>query len=545
MTSNALLNFGASLQPETPQTSKAAKGQKKNSAGGYSFKTSKLEGIKRFLLLGTDGSSYLSSSKMTADRATDLIKALSSDATTHRAIVDLIVEYSTEGRAVKQSPGLFALAVATTHGEDTSRAYAYAALPKVARTASTLFEFLSYRLMFGAWSMGLRKAIARWYTEKSPEQIAFQGVKYRQREGWTHRDVLRSAHPKPKNDDYDDIFRYLSGKDGYAAALPSVVYGYEKAKTVKGKELVKVIEETRVPWEALPTEALNDKAVWKALFENKSLPLGALIRQLPRLTRLGMFDPMGGGFTEQVIARLTDEAELQKARIHPIGILTSLSTYESGRGQGSTWVPNQKIAAALDEAFYKSFKYAEPSNKRFMFAIDLSASMTWNKISANLDSRDIAGALALVALNTEPYTMVTGFTAGGYGVNNGGRFASGISELSINKNMRLQDVTGYISRQRAGGTDAALPMLYAAEQKLDVDTFVVVTDNETWAGRIHPHEALLRYRKAMGKPEAQMIVLATTATRFSIADPKDPNSLDIPGFDAAVPKVISEFAKGL
>lgn len=540
MTSNALKNFGGTPL-STPQTEKAAKGQKKNSAGGYSFKTSKLDGAKRFLLLGTDSASYLSSEKLTADRAKDLIK-LAEVSETHQALVDLIVEYSTEGRVVKQSPGLFALAVATTHGTDSDRYYAYSKLSEVARTASTLFEFISYRLMFGAWSMGLRKAVSRWYLEKTPEQIAYQGVKYRQREGWTHRDVLRSAHgTKTATDEQGNVFDWLTDTPTTGLGLPSVINGYEEAKTAKGKALVSVIEKTRVPWEALPTESLNDKAVWKALFENKSLPLGALIRQLPRLTRLGMFDRMGGGFTEQVIARLTDEQELAKARIHPISILTSHSTYASGRGQGSEWVPNRKIVQALDEAFYKSFKYATPSNKRFMFAIDLSASMTWNKISAQLDSRDVAGALALVALNTEPYTMVTGFTSGG----NGSRYHSGLTELDIDKSMRLGDVTSYINRQQAGGTDAALPMLYAEDQKLDVDTFVVVTDNETWAGRIHPHEALQRYRKAMGKPDAQLIVLATTSTRFSIADPKDPNTLDIPGFDAAVPRVISEFARGL
>ena len=36
-----------------------------------------------------------------------------------------------------------------------------------------------------------------------------------------------------------------------------------------------------------------------------------------------------------------------------------------------------------------------------------------------------------------------------------------------------------------------------------------------------------------------------TATEFSIADPTDPGMLDVVGFDAAVPSLISEFARGL
>ena len=46
-----------------------------------------------------------------------------------------------------------------------------------------------------------------------------------------------------------------------------------------------------------------------------------------------------------------------------------------------------------------------------------------------------------------------------------------------------------------GGTDCALPMVYAKENKLDVDVFIVYTDSETWFGNIHPVKALEQYRK--------------------------------------------------
>ena len=37
-----------------------------------------------------------------------------------------------------------------------------------------------------------------------------------------------------------------------------------------------------------------------------------------------------------------------------------------------------------------------------------------------------------------------------------------------------------------GGTDCAQPMIYAKKKNLKVDVFIVYTDSETWAGRIHP-----------------------------------------------------------
>lgn len=73
---------------------------------------------------------------------------------------------------------------------------------------------------------------------------------------------------------------------------------------------------------------------------------------------------------------------------------------------------------------------------------------------------------------------------------------------------------------------------------------MVYTDNETWAGTIHPHQALAEYRRTTGIP-AKLIVVGMTATGFTIADPSDAGILDVVGFDAAVPSLITEFARGL
>ena len=69
-----------------------------------------------------------------------------------------------------------------------------------------------------------------------------------------------------------------------------------------------------------------------------------------------------------------------------------------------------------------------------------------------------------------------------------------------------------------------------------------MTDNETWAGKIHPVEALRDYRKTMGIP-AKLVVVGMTSTGFSIADPDDGGMLDVVGFDAAAPAVIADFLR--
>ena len=95
-----------------------------------------------------------------------------------------------------------------------------------------------------------------------------------------------------------------------------------------------------------------------------------------------------------------------------------------------------------------------------------------------------------------------------------------------------------------GSTDCAQPMIYALENRIEVDVFIVYTDSETWVGKIHPSEALKKYRKEMNRPQAKLIVMAMKVNNFSIADPKDRGMLDIAGFDSSVPDIICEFVKG-
>jgi len=74
-----------------------------------------------------------------------------------------------------------------------------------------------------------------------------------------------------------------------------------------------------------------------------------------------------------------------------------------------------------------------------------------------------------------------------------------------------------------------------------IDVFCVYTDSETWAGEIHPIQALNRYRGTMGIG-AKLVVIGMTSNGFTIADPNDAGMLDVVGFDTATPSIIADFA---
>jgi 60 kDa SS-A/Ro ribonucleoprotein len=541
-----------------------------NSAGGYTFELGIWDRLDRFLILGTEGGTYYASERaLTLDNAKALRRCIKEDGP--RAVAR-ITEISKAGRAPKNGPAILALALAAESGTDATKTAAYRAVPDVCRTGTHLFEFAAAKKeMGGAFGAGMRRAIGRWYTDKSPEQLAYQVVKYRNRSGFTHRDLLRLARPNG-TPETDAILRWcVRGREGLgevtkapstksslparsygaAGALPSVIAAFDelqwKAATdsLSTADAVRYVTEHRLPWECLPSEMMTQSAVWKALLP--TLPMTALVRNLANMTRSGVLTPFSDG--ERIVCeRLSDVERIRKARLHPLAILLALKTYSAGKGHKSnaTWTPNQKVVDALNDAFYLAFQTVKPSGKRFLLALDVSGSMGTAFIAnSTLSAREASAAMALVTQATEPSTHLVGFTTalgGGYG----GQWDHGLATLSpipVTPRMRLDAACEAIAGMPMGGTDCALPMIYAKERKIPVDVFVIYTDNETWAGKIHPFMALKEYRQAMGIP-AKLAVVGMTSTGFTIADPSDAGMLDVVGFDTATPGLLSWFASG-
>jgi len=156
-----------------------------------------------------------------------------------------------------------------------------------------------------------------------------------------------------------------------------------------------------------------------------------------------------------------------------------------------------------------------------------------------------SAAMALVTAATEAQHQIVGFSApssGGYG----GRWdtgQAGLTQLDISARQRLDNVIKTIEKVPMGGTDCALPMVWATSKKLKFDAFVVYTDNETWHGQVHPVQALQQYRQQSGI-DAKLIVIAMVANQFSIADPNDAGMLDCVGFNTDTPAILSDFIRG-
>lgn len=534
-------------QTKTSQSEQIpGKDQVKNSAGGFSFAVNPWVKLDRFLILGTEGGSYYAKEKeLTIANAKNVEKCIKSDGL--RA-VSRITEISMSGRAPKNDPAIFALAMASKLGDDNTRKAARDAISKVCRTGTHLFTFARAIEAFGGWGRGTRNAVASWYNLMDEKKLMYQVAKYQQRDGWSHRDLMRLSHPKTTDAKRNAVYKWVVKGELDSSIDSGVIYGFERAKAATDvKDLVKIIEKYELPHECVPTQFKNNPDVQEALLEH--MPLTALIRNLGNMSKSGLLKPLSNA-TSKVIKRLGDDQELRNARIHPIHVLTALMTYKSGHGfrGGNSWTVVNSIVDALDDAFYGSFKHVQPTGKRIMLALDISGSMGSGEIAGvpGLTPRVGAAAMAMAIARVEKNFFVVGFTSGAKNEWTNSKTprtmwgGSGISEIAISPKMRLDSVVQTTAALPMGGTDCALPMIYAKEKGLNVDAFIVLTDNETWAGKIHPSQALVDYRKSSGIP-AKTVVVGMVANDFTIADPNDAGMLDVVGFDSNVPTIISDF----
>ena len=264
--------------PDVPQSEPLpAKGQIPNSAGGFTWKMNDMKRLRRFLCLGSEGGSYYIGEKQLGKENAQAILRLIAGGKGEK-VVQEIVQFSLEGRAAKQNPIIFALALCARNDSDLkTKKAAYDALIKVCRTPTHLFSFVEFceNLSVGTgWGRAHRRAVALWYNSKKPMELAMAITKYKSRNGWNHLDLLRLAHVVPANVGLACVSKYivkgmddcreefLSSEDEGIPETLTFLEVVEAAKTTTDEAtLVKFIRENGLVREHIPTNHLNSLAV--------------------------------------------------------------------------------------------------------------------------------------------------------------------------------------------------------------------------------------------------------------------------------------------
>ncbi len=523
-----------------------------NSCGLEVFQISDITQVKRFLSLGSEnGSYYIREQELTDICILSIERILDTDK--RDTLLKLIEDYTYNKKCKKQDPLIYLLARCCTYKASNSeyldfRRNAYKLVTKVCTIPTLLFKFCKYCKVFynkysksNGWNNLHKNAISEWYKTKNPHTLIYQITKYKDREGYTHKDILRLAHLVPETASQKIIFKYIAkGYEEFCTYLIkenilfldnedlirvlSFIQDYERIKDYTDIDMViSLIEKWKFAREHIPTELLNNKLVWEALLLD--MPDIALLRNLNKMTMCNLFDD--NKQLELVCAQIRNMCNM-----HPMQLLIALKTYDNGHGfKGKNkWDPNYIIVNELEKKFYSLFRDCNPTGKRICVAMDVSGSMHAAQAYGTecMTAAEISCALSMVLKSIDPMTEIMGFS-------------KGFIELDITPSNSLQTNLKKIRSLPFSTTDISLPFIWAMENDKQFDVFIVLTDNETNTNKIKPVEALRQYRSKMQIPNCKLIVVAMTANNFSIADPNDKNMLDIAGFDGTVPDVINSF----
>lgn len=502
-----------------------------NNNGGVSFVIDDWMYLDRFIMIGSaKGNNAKDAYSLTNTAIAKVVALIKQDGA--RAI-NAAVTYSVSGRAPSNDPAIVVVALAASVGSPIVQNLAYDAMLQVCRTGTHLFTFISVLNSLGKWNAAAKRGVAKWYTSRPIDRLAVQLLKYQQRNGWSHRDVLRKTHIKPADQGMNDLLFWVTSQKGTrdGIVLPTLVNDFMRLQTSdSSSDAIAIIEQNRdISWEMIPTQFLTKPEVIASLLPNMGMT--ALIRQLGKFSNLGLDKPFSETF-KMIQAKLNDEQQIKKGRIHPITLLTALKAYGQGSSTGSlTWNVDQQIKSSLNAAFYKSFTFLEDTGANILLGVDCSGSMFSMSVDRNnlLTAAEVAGVMALAIAKSHANHMIGGFSRS-------------FKPLAITPNMDLETCMKVIRNFDWSSTNVSSVMEYAVKEKLPVDSFVIITDNDVNSGS-QPTQALAKFRKAMSKPAASSIVIATSMSEFSVADPKDPLQFDIAGFDSSAPALVSELAR--
>lgn len=501
----------------------------RNNNGGFSFVIDAWSFYDRFLIIGPQSGNNAKDANLLADEGIALVKNLIKiDAI---RVLSQAVQFSLEGRAPKNDSAIIAIALVAAYGNSAEQVAAYEAMLDVCRTGTHLFLFVQVVNQFGKWNAAAKRGVAKWYTSKQDERLAVQLLKYQNRNGWSHRDVLRLGHVKPQSDAQNAMFRHVVGSDktDLQDSLPEL---FEDVRIMNSasdsKVVVRIINgNSKISWEMVPTQFLNDPKVLEALLPNMGMT--ALIRQLGRFSANGLTTPLSNSFGI-IRDKLSSVEAIKNGRVHPITILTALKSYQTGHGRsGASWNAERQIVDMLDAAFYNGFKFIEDTGANVMLGIDCSGSMFGCNVNNSvLTAAEVAACMAMAVAKSHKNYFIGGFS-------------TKFQPLAISPNMGLDKTMEVIRRFNWSSTNISSVAQYATSNRLNVDVFGIITDNDVNCG-IHPTQALNNFRRTMSKNAAQ-IVCATSMSRFTVADPIDPMQVDITGFDSHVPAIFAEFEK--
>jgi len=427
--------------------------------------------------------------------------------TTHQEMAELDASFMAKALVYARNEGfmrlqpLYGLAVLSKiNPEQFAQVFSH-----VVKTPADLADFLTILRGSGRGEGG--RAVKRQVNRFLNEISEYWAIKYNGRgRGYSLGDMIVTAHPKPKDERQQALFRYLRGHETSLVDLPQL-QALEKLKTTRNPaSQLHQIEKGKLPYSVVTSILQPTRPIWEALM--LQMPMFALLRHLNAMDRAGVFAKKKN--IAYVTRRLTDAEALRQSRILPFRFVKAYEMVEQA-----------ELREALQQAVELSVHNLPPLSGRTAIFLDRSGSMQGDYLR-------IGSVLALAL----------------YKQTQGNALFWLFDQQVEDAHPKLDEgILAQADRIRAqGGTDTGRPVRELRESKEMVDRIIMITDEKQNEGSPFYAE-LERYRRAMN-PRLQAFIVDITPYRQAMVPPRDGQTFYIYGWSESVLTYIAETATG-
>jgi 60 kDa SS-A/Ro ribonucleoprotein len=382
--------------------------------------------------------------------------------------------------------------------------------------------------VIGRKSLGTapKKLVQQWIGQRSNEQLFRASVG----KDPSLSDIIKMVHPKPLSKEQEATLSYITRTgEKEQRELPKLIQQYEDWK--KDPEGMPV---PAVPWEMLTAHKLSTK-VWKDILRNAGWQM--IRMNLNTFERHDVFKDKD--MVKLAADRLRDEKEIEKARVFPYQIMVAYMNYD-GRPQ---------IKEALQDALEIATKNVPVISSNVALAVDVSGSMSTpitgqrGSATSKVTCIDVASLFAACILRKNPLAQVLPFND---------------NVILYSFNPRDSVITNAVNLAKLcnNGTNCSAPLALINKKRLDVDTVIYISDNESWMDLIQgiwigsgpcrqtaPLTMQCWNEFKVRKPNAKMVCIDLTPTgTLQAKNQKD--VLNIGGFSDNVFGLVADFVDG-
>lgn len=478
-----------------------------NHGGGTAYALDNQAALAQYVATGCLRQTWYASAEAQLDMVLKLLPHASTE------FVAKLAVYARKHSRMKDMPALLLAWLAAKDG-----ALAEAVFERVVDNGRMLRNFVQILRsgVVGRKSLGTRpkRLVQRWLTQ-SPVQTLLNAAAGQQP---SLADVVKMVHPKATDAVRNALYAWLIGREYNVAELPQEVRDFEAFKADPSAPL------PNVPWMMLTALPLTPSH-WTQLA--KSVSWQTLRMNLNTFLRHEVFKD--NKLVQYTAQRLADVKAIRASHAQPFQLLAAWRNAD----------PNMPaaIVRALEDAMESAIDNVPILPGQVVVCVDVSGSMAsplsgYQKgASSKVSCIDVA-ALIGASFNRRNHECVIV------------PFAEVVKPIRLNPRDSVATQAEALVRLGGGGTNIGAAMSWINEKKIQAQTVIVVSDNQSWLDSRKGASLTMReFAKLKVRQPAARLVCIDLQPYADTQAPDGESVLNVGGFSDAVFSVIAQFVE--